>query len=222
MEEKLTPLMEQYKKVKMQYNDCLLFYRLGDFYELFFQDAIIASNVLDIVLTRRAGGNKSSDTQSPEIPMCGIPFHAYESYVAKLLKHGFKIAICEQTETPQEAKEKRGNGAIVNREVIRIITPGTITEDAFLKSSDNNYLLSLYKSDKEDSKFVASWIDISSGDFFTKTFYNNDDINVFLTQINPSEIIVPDSFYNKDFFKQINLKFSEKITFRPDSGYVFN
>ena len=129
---------------------------MGDFYELFFEDAITASRALDIALTKR-GKDKGQD-----IPMCGVPFHAYESYLAKLIRQGYKVAICEQMEDPQEAK-KRGYKAIVKREVVRLVTPGTLTEDPLLDAKKNNFLLTLSKLG--DTLGVA-WLDISTGDFF--------------------------------------------------------
>lgn len=112
----ITPLMAQYMEIKNEHKDYLLFYRMGDFYELFFDDAVTASKALDIALTKRG---KYEDA---DIPMCGVPFHAYESYLAKLIRQGFKVAICEQVEDPKEAK-KRGYKSIVKREVIRLVTP---------------------------------------------------------------------------------------------------
>ena len=121
----ITPMMAQYLNIKEQHKDYLLFYRMGDFYELFFEDAVTASQALNIVLTKRG------KTESGDIPMCGIPFHAYESYLAKLIKQGYKVAICEQTEDPKEAK-KRGAKSVVNREIVRLVTAGTLTEDNLL------------------------------------------------------------------------------------------
>ena len=123
----LTPMMAQYLEIKSAHKDYLLFYRMGDFYELFFDDAVIASKALDIALTKRG----KLDNQ--DVPMCGVPFHAYESYLAKLIRQGFKVAICEQTEDPREAK-KRGSKSCVRREVIRLVTPGTLTEENLLDS----------------------------------------------------------------------------------------
>ena len=128
----LTPMMAQYLEIKSAHKDYLLFYRMGDFYELFFDDAVIASKALDIALTKRG----KLDNQ--DVPMCGVPFHAYESYLAKLIRQGFKVAICEQTEDPKEAK-KRGSKSCVRREVIRLVTPGTLTEENLLDSRKNNY-----------------------------------------------------------------------------------
>ena len=129
----LTPMMEQYWNLKDQYEDCLLFYRMGDFYELFADDAVTAADILDITLTAR--GAKKGDG----IPMCGVPFHSCEGYLAKLIKAGYKVAICEQTETPEEAKARGGYKALVNRDVVRVVTQGTLTEDNLLDKNTNNY-----------------------------------------------------------------------------------
>lgn len=126
--EQLTPMMVQYMNTKDEYPDCILFYRLGDFYEMFFDDAIKASKVLEITLTGKDCGMKE------RAPMCGVPFHSASSYIAKLIDKGFKVAICEQTEDPKLAK------GIVKREVIRVITPGTIVDEALLDDRNNNYL----------------------------------------------------------------------------------
>src|SRR5213082_1179360 len=124
-DQRVTPLMEQYVEIKAANPDCLLFYRMGDFYELFFEDAVKASAALDIALTKR--GRHDGD----DIPMCGVPVHAHDAYMAKLVRHGFKVAVCEQIEDPAEAK-KRGSKSPVRRAVIRVVTPGTITEDSLL------------------------------------------------------------------------------------------
>jgi hypothetical protein len=116
----LTPMMTQYMAVKEQYPDCLVFYRMGDFYELFFDDAIKASAALDITLTKR--GSKGED-----VPMCGVPWHSHENYLARLIKLGHKVAICEQVETPEEAKQRGGYKALVRRDVVRVVTQGTLT-----------------------------------------------------------------------------------------------
>ena len=116
----ITPMMAQYLEIKNAHRDYLLFYRMGDFYELFFDDAVVASKALDIALTKRG------KLENQDVPMCGVPFHAYESYLAKLIRQGYKVAICEQTEDPKEAK-KRGSKSCVRREVIRLVTAGTQT-----------------------------------------------------------------------------------------------
>ena len=133
---KIPPMLAQYFEIKKEYGECLLFFRLGDFYELFFEDAKVASQALDLVLTHRG------ELDGEKVPMCGIPFHAYENYLVRLIKAGFKVAICEQMETPEEAK-KRGSTAVMKREVIRVVTAGTLTEDALLNARAHNYLVAL-------------------------------------------------------------------------------
>ncbi len=184
-----TPVMAQYLQIKSEHKDYLLFYRMGDFYELFFDDAITASRALDIALTKR-GKDKGQD-----IPMCGVPFHAYESYLAKLIRQGYKVAICEQMEDPQEAK-KRGYKSIVKREVVRLVTPGTLTEDPLLDAKKNNFLLTLSKLG--DTLGVA-WLDISTGDFFLQEIVlkGKDEAVVLsnlLSKLSPVEILVSDAY----------------------------
>ena len=176
----LTPMMAQYKRLKDKNPDCLLFYRLGDFYELFYEDAIIASKILGLVLTHRQ-----------DAPMCGIPYHAYETYLSKLVNSGYRIAICEQIETPEEAK-KRGNKGPVERNIVRIVTSGTLVEESLLSSKSNNYLLSIIR---ENDNIGFAYADVSSGMFFVE-ISNIKDINSIITKINPSEIICLDSLCN--------------------------
>ncbi|MBR1944171.1 MAG: DNA mismatch repair protein MutS [Alphaproteobacteria bacterium] len=178
--ENLTPMMAQYKRLKDKHPECLLFYRLGDFYELFYDDAVIASKILGVVLTSRQ-----------DAPMCGIPCHAYETYLSKLVNSGYRIAICEQIETPEEAK-KRGNKGPIERDVVRIVTSGTIVEESLLSSKSNNYLLSIIR---ESDNIGFAYADVSSGMFFVEVS-NIQDINSIITRINPSEIICLDSLCN--------------------------
>src|SRR5262249_39090564 len=131
-----SPMMAQYLEIKRAHPDCLLFYRMGDFYELFFEDAVKAAAALDITLTRR-GRHDGAD-----IPMCGVPVHAAEGYLSRLIRQGFKVAVCEQVEDPAEAK-KRGSKSPVRRAVIRVVTPGTITEDSLLDARRHNYLVAV-------------------------------------------------------------------------------
>ncbi|MBD3299863.1 MAG: DNA mismatch repair protein MutS, partial [Candidatus Moranbacteria bacterium] len=128
-----TPMMKQYQEIKEKYSDCLLFFRLGDFYELFLEDAKIGSEILDITLTKRPRGKDG------EVPMAGVPFHSADSYIAKLVKNGLKVAICEQVSEP----DSRG---IVEREVVRIVTPGTILDEKALDKKENNYTMSLIRA----------------------------------------------------------------------------
>jgi DNA mismatch repair protein MutS len=177
-----TPMMTQYMAVKAEHADCLLFYRMGDFYEMFFDDAVTASKILDLTLTRRG------KAQGEDIPMCGVPFHASESYIARLIKAGQKVAICEQVETPQQAKERGGYKALVRREVIRVITPGTIIEDSLLNAKTNNYLVSCVEMNGVTGLAFA---DVSTGEFCLQSL-NDKDIKSTLHRLSPSELIYPD------------------------------
>ena len=132
----ITPMMAQYLELKRQYPHALLFYRMGDFYEMFFDDAVQASKALDLTLTKRGLH------LGQEIPMCGVPWHAHEAYLARLIRQGFRVAICEQLEAPEEAK-KRGSKSVVRRDVVRVVTPGTLVEDTLLDARSNNYLACL-------------------------------------------------------------------------------
>ncbi len=176
---KMTPGMEQYFKVKEQHPDCLLFYRMGDFYELFMDDAVIASKILDITLTKRG------HIDGMDVPLCGVPFHAYENYLPKLVKAGYKVAICEQMETPEEAK-KRGYKSVVRRDVVRIITAGTITEDCLLENGKNNYLACVVF---EGENVVVAYLDLSTGDF-ALTNLKKKDLEGFISALSPAEILI--------------------------------
>ncbi len=178
----LTPMMAQFFAIKQEAGDALLFYRMGDFYELFFDDAIVAAGALDITLTKR--GQHAGD----DIPMCGVPFHAYEAYLAKLIKAGFKVAICEQMEDPAEAK-KRGSKSVVRREIVRVVTPGTIIEDALLDARANNFLASLAVLRGGDEAALA-WIDVSTGEVSVRRV-SPENAAAALAAISPKELIVP-------------------------------
>ena len=175
---KLTPMMQQYFSLKEKYKDYLLFFRMGDFYEMFFDDAKIAAKILDIALTRR-GKDKGED-----IAMCGVPFHSYEPYLEKLIKNGYRVAICDQIESAEEAK-KRGYKSIVKRDVIRVVTQGTLTEDNLLNPKKANYLTAV--SVKGDLCGLA-WIDISTGQFYVKQV-KIDKLSAILALIDPKEIL---------------------------------
>lgn len=183
-----TPMMAQYHTVKVQYPDCLLFYRMGDFYELFFNDAILASAILDITLTKRG------KTQGDEIPMCGVPFHAHEAYMARLIRAGHKVAICDQTETPEEAKQKRGSKALVNRDVIRVVTQGTLTEDGLLDARSNNYLAALCDV---GGQYGLSWLELSTGEFLVQPVLEKD-LAMAIGRVSASELLVPDRLVHKE------------------------
>ena len=193
MSGKLTPLLRQYLDIKTKYSDCLIFFRLGDFYELFFEDAEVSAKVLGITLTKRG------QVEGKDIPMCGVPFHQGENYLSKLLKAGYKVAICEQTETPEESK-KRGYKAIIERKVVRVATPGTLTEEIELGDTNNNYLMALIAVDKS---YGAAWVDISTGEV---SCINCEDINDLLeTCLNksPSEILVAENLFEKNYLTSI-------------------
>ena len=180
----LSPMMKHYVETKDQYRDCFLFYRLGDFYEMFFDDAILASRELEITLTGK-------DCGLPErAPMCGIPFHAAESYIEKLIEKGYKVAICEQLEDPATCK------GIVKRDVIRIVTPGTVTESNMLDEKENNYIMSVYQ---KGVYYGISICDVTTGDFYASEIKETNNFQILLDEIAryaPAEIIT-----NKLFFE---------------------
>ncbi len=188
---RVTPVMEQYIEIKAANPDCLLFYRMGDFYELFFEDAETASRALGIVLTKR-GKHHGAD-----IPMCGVPVIRAEEYLHRLIALGHRVAVCEQLEDPAEAR-KRGSKSVVRRDVVRLVTPGTLTEDTLLDAKRNNYLLSVARarlsSAGEDTRFALAWIDISTGEFRI-TECDRLSLPAEIARLEPSEIIVSDALY---------------------------
>jgi DNA mismatch repair protein MutS len=185
-----TPVMEQYIEIKAANPDCLLFYRMGDFYELFFEDAEVAARALGIVLTKR-GKHLGRD-----IPMCGVPVHRADEYLNRLIALGHRVAVCEQLEDPAEAK-KRGGKSVVRRDVIRVVTPGTLTEDTLLDAKRNNYLLAIARaraSVGEESRFALAWIDISTGEFRIAEC-DRAGLGAEIARLEPGEIIVSDALY---------------------------
>ena len=188
-----TPMMAQYLEIKAANPDCLLFYRMGDFYEMFFADAEVASRALGIALTKR--GKHLGD----DIPMCGVPVHAADQYLQKLIALGHRVAVCEQVEDPAEAK-KRGSKAVVRRDVIRLVTPGTLTEDALLAAGRNNYLAAIARqrggADADDA-FALAWIDISTGEFRVSPS-DRARLSADLARIAPSEVLVADLLASDD------------------------
>ncbi len=189
---RVTPMMEQYVEIKAANPDCLLFYRMGDFYELFFEDAEIASKALGIVLTKR-GKHLGRD-----IPMCGVPIHRSDEYLHKLIALGHRVAVCEQIEDPAEAK-KRGPKSVVQRDVTRLVTPGTLTEDTLLDARRNNYLLALTRArvstDSDQGRFALAWIDISTGEFRIAEC-EPGGLAAEIARLEPGEIIVSDALYS--------------------------
>jgi DNA mismatch repair protein MutS len=187
---RVTPMMEQYLEIKAGHAGLLLFYRMGDFYELFFEDAEIASKALGIVLTKRG------KHQGMDIPMCGVPVERSEDYLHRLITAGFRVAVCEQTEDPAAAKA-RGNKSVVRRGVVRLVTPGTLTEDTLLDARANNYLLAIARarSSSGGDRFGLAWIDISTAEFMV-TECAGGELAAALARINPNEAIVTDALYN--------------------------
>lgn len=208
---KLTPMMEQYMEIKNKNKESILFFRLGDFYEMFFEDALIASKELEITLTGRECGKKE------KAPMCGVPYHSADSYIARLVNKGYKVAICEQVENPNEAK------GIVKRDVVRIITPGTITDSNMLDENNNNYLASIFL----DKKGVGiSYVDITTGEFYTTQKVDNDNKNILkvlmdeLAKIKPKEIISNKYLKENNISKIIEDRFNIFIDISQD--WIFN
>ena len=186
---RVTPMMEQYIEIKTANPDCLLFYRMGDFYELFFEDAEVASGALGIVLTKR-GKHLGRD-----IPMCGVPIERADEYLHRLIAQGHRVAVCEQLEDPAEAK-KRGAKSVVRRDVVRLVTSGTLTEDSLLDAKRNNYLLTIARSraSSSEDRYALAWIDISTGEFNVAEC-DRGSLAAAVARIEPGEIIVGDALY---------------------------
>ena len=213
----MTPMMAQYMEIRAVNPGYLLFYRMGDFYELFFEDAEVASRALGITLTKR-GKHLDED-----IPMCGVPVHAAEDYLHRLIALGHKVAICEQLEDPAEAK-KRGSKAVVKRDVVRLVTPGTLTEDALLEPWRENYLASLAPGleDGETRSFGLAWVDISTGAFGVVEV-DRGSLGGEIARIAPAELILPQSLHDDGGLKA-ELKGAKTLspmvdeTFHPKKG----
>jgi len=203
-----TPLMAQYLAVKAQHKDCLVFFRLGDFYEMFFEDAVQASKALDIALTRRGQMN------GQDVPMCGVPAHSYEGYLAKLIRKGFRVALCEQTEAPAEAK-KRGAKSIVTRDVVRIITPGTITEDSLLDTKASNFLSCLAGNGDD---LAISWLDLATAQPCTQSL-SVAELSGALARLHPAEILVPQKLIEAPDLFEILSQWRDQLTPQPNSRF---
>jgi DNA mismatch repair protein MutS len=188
---RVTPMMEQYTEIKAAHPDALLFYRMGDFYELFFDDAVAASRTLGIALTKR-GKHLGQD-----IPMAGVPVHAAEDYLHRLIQFGHRVAVCEQVEDPAEAK-KRGSKSVVKRNVVRLVTPGTLTEDSLLEARRNNYLLAVARAKTSSvgttDGFAMAWADISTGEFRVVET-DGTRLAADLARIDPQEIVISDALF---------------------------
>jgi DNA mismatch repair protein MutS len=201
--ENLTPAMQQFMTIKNQYKDCIVFFRMGDFYETFYEDAKVTAKTLDIALTKR--GIRNSDKT---IPLAGIPYHALDTYLSKMIKSGFKVAIVEQLEDPKFAK------GIVKRGVTRVVTPGTVIDD-FILTKNNNFIAAISFGDK----FGLSFMDISTGEFITTQLNTFEDVMNELEKFNPRELVLPMSFETE---KKYSDRFKEKgyyLTYRTDVDF---
>lgn len=214
--EDVTPMMAQYLAIKEAHPDYLLFYRMGDFYELFFADAAKAAEALDIALTKR--GKHLGD----DIPMCGVPVHAAESYLEKLIRKGYRVAVCEQTEDPAVAR-KRGAKTVVKREVVRLVTPGTLTEDALLEPGRANLLAALGRAGGKgpDAGFAIASADMSTGEFSVAAL-SRGDVATELARLSPRELLLPDSLLNDEelatLFKALDVALTPQPASRFDSA----
>lgn len=201
-------MVQQYLEIKKEYTECILFFRLGDFYEMFYEDAVTASRELEIVLTSR-------ESSLEKIPMCGIPYHAVTGYLAKLLSKGYKVAICEQVEDPKQAK------GIVKREVVRVVTPGTIIEEQLLKEKSNNYLAAIAE---DGSFFGLAYVDLSTGEFKTTQLPKSQPqlMTAELTRIKPAEVFLPEGQnmgWEWDRIVETTLSFGPLTDFNYDNAY---
>lgn len=203
---KVTPMMKQFLDIKAEYPDCILLFRAGDFYETFYDDAKTCSQVMGITLTKRA-----------EIPMAGVPYHSITPYIRKLIQNNYKVAICEQLEDPKLAK------GIVKRGITRIITPGTILEDEYLPSSENNFIMCIYVPKQIGEKFGLAVVDITTGEFFTSQILKLDELKTAIRKYSPNEIILNDSNYIKglkEFIKNSNIYFNFLSDIRFNLNYA--
>ena len=203
-----SPMMQHYLQTKEEYKDCILFYRLGDFYEMFFDDAITTSRELELTLTGKDCG------QAERAPMCGIPFHAAENYISRLIEKGYKVAICEQLEDPKQAK------GIVKRDVIRVVTPGTVMESNLLDEKKNNYIMSIYKN---GIYYGLAICDLTTGDFKTTQIKNQNNFITLMDEISrfsPAEIIVNDMMYESmQEISKIRERFNIYISKQEDEKF---
>jgi DNA mismatch repair protein MutS len=203
-----TPMMRQYLAIKVAHPDHLLFYRMGDFYELFFDDAVKASAALDIALTKR-GHHLGED-----IKMCGVPVHSHEAYLSRLIRQGFKVAVCEQVEDPAEAK-KRGAKSVVERAVVRVITPGTLTEDSLLDARSHNYLAAIAEAQGE---LALAWLDLSTADFATQPLLPAQ-LAAALARLAPGELLVPDRLLAREPLKAALEEWNAVLTPLPSARF---
>ena len=201
-----TPMIAQYLEVKEGQQDALLFYRMGDFYEMFFEDAEIGASVLGITLTKRG------KSDGGDIPMCGVPVHAVDGYMARLIKAGHRVALCEQVEDPATQKQRGGKGPL-KRAVVRVFTPGTLTEDELLSPRRHNYLAALGRSGET---MAVAWADMSTGDFLVKEM-PDAGLETLIAQLDPSEFVVPNNFSRPDWLEAAPVCLSEQAPALFDS-----
>ncbi|MBR4935352.1 MAG: DNA mismatch repair protein MutS [Anaerotignum sp.] len=207
---KITPMMQQYFEIKENYKHCLLFFRLGDFYEMFFEDAVIASKELEITLTGRDCG------QEERAPMCGVPFHSADGYIARLVEKGYKIAICEQVEDPKVAK------GLVKRDVVRVITPGTVVDNTVLDETKNNYILSVFSS---NSGYGIAVCDVTTGEFQTTEFGSVQAAAKILDEtarFSPAELICNTEFLSSPLAKEMEQRFHLYLNDIDSRMYDYN
>jgi DNA mismatch repair protein MutS len=201
-------MMAQYLEIKAQHPDCLLFYRMGDFYELFFDDAVQASAALDIALTKRG------QHQGQDIAMCGVPVHSHEQYLSRLIRSGFRVAICEQTEDPAEAK-KRGSKSVVRRAVSRVVTPGTITEDGLLDARSNNYLAALAEA---GGGLGLAWLDLSTGELICQPLARSG-LAAALARLSPGELLLPERLAQVPDLFELWGEWKQRLTVQPNPRF---
>jgi DNA mismatch repair protein MutS len=202
-------MIDQFLRLKQAHPDCLLFYRMGDFYELFFDDALAASAALDITLTKR-GLHKGAD-----VPMCGVPVHAADGYLSRLIKQGFKVAVCEQMEDPAAAR-KRGGKTLVRRDVVRLVTPGTLTEDEHLDARAHNFLAALADVGGE---LGLAWLDISTGEFLAQPLAGGVAATAALSRIDPGELLVSESLLQKPALFEMLAEWKTVLSPLPPSRF---
>ncbi|ESR25888.1 DNA mismatch repair protein MutS [Lutibaculum baratangense AMV1] len=209
---RVTPMMRQYLEIKAANPDCLLFYRMGDFYELFFEDAEAASRALGITLTVR-GKHLGRD-----IPMCGVPLHTADDYLQRLIAGGFRVAVCEQLEDPSEAR-KRGSKSVVQRDVVRLVTPGTLTEERLLDSSRNNFLAALGRvKGAGGDELALAWADISTGEFRLMAV-TAGELPAALARVAPGELLVSDALYDSPEYRQALREAKTSVTPLPSAMF---
>ncbi|HEY9344858.1 MAG TPA: DNA mismatch repair protein MutS, partial [Inquilinus sp.] len=201
-------MMAQYLEAKAAHPDCLLFFRMGDFYEMFFDDAVKAAAALDIALTKRG------QHQGEGIPMAGVPAHSHEAYLARLIRQGFRVALCDQTESPEDARKRSGK-TLVRREVVRIVTPGTVTEDGLLEPRAANHLVAL--ADVAGTLAIAA-VDISSGELVTEPTAS-DRLGAALARFDPSEILLPERVLQNPALFELLGDWKMRLTPQPSARF---